>query len=457
MTDFIPRPYQREIIAHQLAHARCAVYAGMGMGKTSSTYVALDALELVCPGPALVLAPYRVATSTWPDEAAKWSNIKLEVSAVCGTPAQRKRALARDAQVFTTNYEQIPWLVEHFGSRWPFRKIIADESTRLKGFRMRQGTKRARALSQVAHAHCDHFIELSGTPSPNGLQDLWGQVHFLDRGQRLGKSFKGFLTRWFRPVRVGADPHAVQWVPLPHAQKEIQDLISDICLSVRAEDHFDIAEPIVNVVRVELPDKARAYYDDMEREMFVELGECDVEALNAAARTQKCLQIANGAIYTDDGYAEVHDAKLQALDSIVSEAAGMPVLVAYHFKSDLERLLRAFPKGRHLDKDPQTVRDWNAGKIPVLFAHPASAGHGLNLAEGGNILAMFGHWWDLEHYLQIIERIGPTRQAQAGLDRPVFIHQIVATDTVDELVMARRQSKRRVQDILLEAVRRRAA
>lgn len=191
--------------------------------------------------------------------------------------------------------------------------------------------------------------------------------------------------------------------------------------------------------------------------MFLAIDGSEVEAFNAASKTIKCLQLANGAIYTNESgcqFSEVHDAKIQALESVIEEAAGAPVLVAYHFKSDLARLLKAFPLARHLDSDPRTIRDWNAGRIPVLLAHPASAGHGLNLQDGGNILAFFGHWWNLEEYQQIIERIGPTRQAQAGHDRPVFIHHIVAVGTVDELVMARRESKRAVQDLLLEAMKR---
>ncbi|MDU7768050.1 MAG: DEAD/DEAH box helicase, partial [Serratia marcescens] len=245
--------------------------------------------------------------------------------------------------------------------------------------------------------------------------------------------------------------------PWPHAQEQMQAALADVTISLDAADWFDIDEPIHNVVRAELPPKARQQYQDMEKEMFLELNGTGIEALNAAAKTVKCLQIASGAIYTDDAgsWAEVHDGKLQALDSIVAEAGGMPVLVAYHWKHDLERLLKAFPKGRQLDADPQTIRDWNAGKIPVLFAHPASAGHGLNLQDGGNILVFFSHWWDLEQYQQIIERIGPTRQAQAGHRRPVWIHHIIAADTTDEMVMERRNSKREVQDILLEAMKKR--
>lgn len=456
--DFTPRAYQHDLIAHMLEVQRCGVWAGMGVGKTASALTALDILELTEPGPSLVLAPLRVAASTWPDEARKWTHLRnVEVSAVVGDVAARRAALKKPASVFTTNYENLPWLVEHFGDKWPFRKVIADESTRLKSFRLRQGGKRARALGSIAHTRIERFVELTGTPSPNGLQDLWGQAWFLDKGMRLGRSFEAFKSRWFRSVRMGADPHAVRLEPLPFAQEQIEEALSVLCMSLDIRDYFDIAEPIINVIRVEMPAKARQMYRDMEREMFLSIGDTEIEAFNAASKTIKCLQLANGAIYTDEKnttWSEIHDAKLQALESVIEEAAGMPVLVAYHFKSDLARLLKAFPKGRALDQDPQTIRDWNAGKIPVLFAHPASAGHGLNLQDGGNILVVFGHWWDLEQYQQIVERIGPTRQMQAGHDRPVFIHHIVAADTVDELVMARRESKREVQDLLLAAMRR---
>jgi len=457
--DFKPHSYQQMIIGHQLDLPRGAVWAGMGMGKTVSTLVSLDLLELVEPGPTLVLAPLRVAASTWPDEALKWNNLRnVEVSAVVGNPKERKAALRKPANVFTCNYDNLPWLVETLGDKWPFRKVVADESTRLKSFRLRQGGKRAQALAKVAHSKASRFVELTGTPSPNGLQDLWGQMWFIDRGERLGRTFSAFKERWFQAVPGDNNFHQIR--PLPFAQQQIEDAVRDVCLSLDARDWFSIDEPIVNVVRVPLPAKARTLYRNMEREMYMQIDGHEVEAFTAATKTIKCLQLASGAAYVGEGsdqWAEVHDAKLQALESIIEEAAGMPVLVAYHFKSDLARLLKAFPRGRHLDQDPQTIRDWNAGKIPVLFAHPASAGHGLNLQDGGNILVFFSHWWDLEQFQQIVERIGPTRQKQAGHDRPVFIYHIVAADTVDELVMARRESKREVQDLLLEAMKRRKA
>lgn len=274
---------------------------------------------------------------------------------------------------------------------------------------------------------------------------------FLDKGKRLGRSFSAFTQRWFRAGYTG---YGVE--PLPHAQAEIQEAVRDICITIDAKDWFDLREPIVNTIYVDLPPVARKLYDAMEAEMFMEIANTPpVEAANAADRTMKCLQLANGAVYVgedeDRRWVPVHDVKIQALQEVVEEAAGMPVLVAYHFKSDLARLLKAFPKaGRHLDQDPQTVRDWNAGRIRVLFAHPASAGHGLSLQDGSNILVFFGHNWNLEEFLQMIERLGPTRQMQAGHDRPVFLHHIVARNTVDEVVMARRESKRQVQDLLLE-------
>jgi SNF2 family DNA or RNA helicase len=453
---FQPHKGQALIAEHVFSADRVAIWAGMGIGKTAPVLTALHHLSLVQDGPSLVIGPLRVVKSTWPQEASKWDHlVDLEVSAVVGTVEERRAALRRPASVYTINFENLPWLVEEYGIAWPFKTVVVDESTRLKGFRLRQGSSRAGALAQVAHKRVQRFIELTGTPAANGLQDLWGQCWFLDRGDRLGRTYDAFISRWFQSVRVGSDPHAVQFKPLHHAQAEIESRLKDICLSLDPRDFFDIAEPIVNIIRVDLPPKARKLYRDMEREMYAQIGHHGVEAFSAASRTMKCLQLANGAAYVNDegAWTDVHDAKLQALESVIEEAAGMPVLVAYHFKSDLARLQRAFPKGRVLDTDSQTIIDWNAGRIPVLFAHPASAGHGLNLQDGGNILVFFGHWWSLEEHQQIIERIGPTRQAQAGHDRAVFIHHLIATDTVDELILKRLETKREVQDLLLEAMK----
>jgi SNF2 family DNA or RNA helicase len=452
--EFTFRPYQGMIIDHILDTPRCAIWAGMGTGKTVATLTALDTLQMVEDSPVLVVAPLRVANDTWPNEVLKWNHLReMNVSVITGTEKERLAAVKAPSQVYVTNYEQLVWLVGYWGDKWPYATVVLDESTKVKNFRLRQGGKRAQALGGIAHTRIKRLIELTGTPASNGLKDLWGQSWFIDAGTRLGRTYSAFSQRWFQQ---GYDGFSL--IPTTAAQTEIQDKLRDVCLTIEAKDWFDLREPIVNDIMVDLPPKARKHYRDMEDEMYTELEGIEVEAFNAAAKTIKCLQLAAGAAYTDDtrkNWTETHKVKLDALESIIEEAAGMPVLVAYNFKSDLERLLKAFPQGRHLDKSPGTIKDWNAGKIPVLFAHPASAGHGLNLQDGGNILVFFSLNWSLEEHLQITERIGPTRQLQAGYDRPVFIHRIIARDTVDELVLERLTTKRRVQDILLDSMKKR--
>jgi len=365
----------------------------------------------------------------------------------------RREAADRRADIYTVNYENIPWLTEYLGEDFKFKTIIADESTKLKSFRLKQGSSRAHALSKVAFG-APRFIELTGTPSPNGLLDLWGQLWFLDRGKVLGKSFTAFRNRWFRPVNCG---QFTRWDIFPHSCKEIETAVAPLTVSLNAADWFDLQNFVIKDVPAYLPTKAMAQYKEFEKELFLELAKNkEVEALNAASKTIKCLQIASGALYTDEehNWHHIHDAKIEALESIINEAGGAPIIVAYHFKSDLERLLKHFPEGRFLDSHQKTEDDWNKGKIPLLFAHPASAGHGLNLQYGGNIITFFSHWWDLEQYQQIIERIGPTRQAQAGFKRPVFIYNIKAEGTIDSVVIDRRNSKRSIQDSLLLACKR---
>jgi SNF2 family DNA or RNA helicase len=452
------RPYQLQIVDHICQHPRTNLFVPMGAGKTVSVLTALDMLSLTEDVfPVLVVAPLRVARSTWPDEIEKWAHLRhLRVSVITGPAHERNRAAARAADIYCINYDNLDWLdklAQSFGNKWIFKTIVADEATRLKGFRTRQGAKRARALARYAHA-TPRYIGLTGTPASNGLVDLWALAWFVDKGQRLGLTYKAFIDRWFQTIGTAAGFNLVR--PLAHAQREIEDRLKDICLSIDLSEHIDMREPIHNTISVELPAKARKIYRDMEREMFAEIRKGkDIAAFSAAAKTMKCLQLANGAVYTDEAgnWEDIHDAKLDALESIIEEASGAPVLVAYHFKSDLARLQKRFRRGRVLDADPKTIRDWNAGKIPVLFAHPASAGHGLNLQDGGNILAFFSLNWNLEERLQIIERIGPARQAQAGHDRPVFVHNIIAKDTIDELVLQRMDGKKEIVDLIMEATR----
>ena len=455
-------PYQNEIVDYIIEKPRCGLFVPMGMGKTVSVLTALDALKMIGEiQPAdkiLVVAPLRVAQSTWPDEVFEWQHLShLKVRPITGNASERRRALYSKADIYTINYENLVWLQKELGDRWPFTVVVADESTKLKGFRTRQGASRAKVLGLVAHTKIKRFIQLTGTPAPNGIKDLWACGWFIDHGERLGRSYKAFTDRWFTRDFTGFN-----YIPLAHSQKEIEGKLKDVCFSLDVKDHFDIDDPISNRIMVNLPQAAMKKYKQMETQMFVELQEVltghntEVEAVNAAAKTMKCLQLANGAAYVGDDkseWSETHTVKLDALEEIIEEANGMPVLVAYHFKTDLKRLLKRFPQGRHLDKDPKTIADWNAGKIPVLFAHPASAGHGLSLQHGGNILVFFSVNWSLENHQQIIERIGPVRQKQSGYDRPTFIHYILAKGTIDEQVLERLETKREVQDILMEAMK----
>jgi SNF2 family DNA or RNA helicase len=453
---------------------RCNLFAGMGLGKTVTVLTVLDTLKLTAPDelPALIVAPLRVVKTVWAKECQEWPHLHdFKVVAVVGTAAERSAALAQQADAYAINYENLPWLRRALDDRrefWPFRTVVCDESTKLKGLRasLRKsaatgktlpaigGTQRARVVARPAYFSTDRWINLSGTPAPNGLADLYGPQWMIDYGSRLGGSYTSFTGRWF-----DVDPYSHRVTPREGAQGQITERLRDCTLSLKAEDYFRLDAPIVNVVNVPLPDAARKMYRAMERDMFLELEQegVQVEAFTAAARTAKCLQLAAGAIYTDDkgSWTEVHRAKLDALEDIIEEAAGAPVLVAYHFKSDLARLTAAFPRGKALDKNPATIDAWNAGKIPILFAHPASAGHGLNLARGGNTLVFFSLNWNLEEHEQIIERIGPVRQAQAGLNRNVFIHYLLAENTLDFEVKERLVNKSSVQDALRNALRRR--
>lgn len=459
---FTTRPPQVPLIDHMLAHPRCGVFASMGVGKTTATLAALHALQMVEDGPVLVLAPVRVAEDTWPDEVARWQQFARAFNVVCmvGSAKARERALDQALRtpraLVTCNFEVLPWLVEQLAARkieWPFRTVVVDEASKLKGFRLRQGTQRAKALATVAHKHVDRIILLTGTPAPNGLKDLWPLAWFVDGGQRLGRTFSAFEQRWFRKSFNGFDIE-----PLPHADEEIHAKIKDVCLSLNAADWFDLHEPVKNVVRVHLPAKARGLYKEMESKFFAEIDGHEVEAFNAAAKSMKLLQLCAGAAYVGEDsekWVEVHDAKIQALESIVEEAGGMPVLVAYHFRSDRERLMRAFPGAIDVGT-AEGLRRAKKGEGRVWLGHPASMGHGIDgLQEWTNIVAFFTINWNLEEHLQLIERVGPTRQKQAGKDRPVFVHYLVVEDSIDEIVMQRIGTKREVQDLLMEALKRR--
>lgn len=468
MTTYVPRSYQRDIEDFIFDNKRGLVLSGMGTGKTPATLSALASLLLFGEAERiLILAPKRVAVSTWPSEAKKFSNLShLDIAVAVGTPAERAAALARGAQITVCTYDLIEWLVEALGGEWPFDTLICDEVTKLKSLRVSlqrsktgklflngQGGKRAKLLAKYALGKTKRFVGLTGTPAPNGIQDLWGIVFFCDFGRRLGTSFSAFTERYFRSLPGGDGYTRIE--PLPHAQREVESKIKDIAITIEAKDYFDLPPLIENIIRVTLPPKAWQHYREMEKALFTEIEGHGIEAFNAATKTNKALQLSSGAAYVgEDGqWVEVHDEKLLALESIIEEACGMPVLVAYQFKSDLARILKRFPKARHLGSDPRLIEDWNAGKIPILVAHPASAGHGLSLQHGSNILAFFSTGWSLENDAQIIERIGPTRQAQSGYKRPVYVHRIVGEKTLEEAVVDRLRSKASVQDSLMQAMK----
>ena len=454
------RPYQREMVRHILEHPRCALFAFMGAGKTVSVLTAIDVLLLASLArKPIVIAPRRVARDVWSTEAAKWPALAhLRVAAIVGTREERLAALATPADIYTTNPEQVPWLVEHLGERWDFDFVVLDELTKWKSARIRQGGKRAAALLKVIHTPAVKFVVgLTGTPAPNGLKDLYGQMLVIDRGYRLGRTHSAFLWRWFR-ARPNSDPRHPTLDPMPHAQDEIQALLKDICLTVDAKDHFNLDAPIVSTVYVEMPPVARKRYKEMEDTLFTELEGEPIEAFGAAAKTMKLLQFCSGAAYLNGGnteWAEVHTEKIEALQSIVEEAAGAPILVAYNFKSDLARLKKAFPEGVDL-ATREGMAEFKAGRALLGFGHPAGMGHGVDgLQRACNIIVFFALNWNLEEHLQVIERVGPVRQKQAGYERPVFIYHIVARNTVDEMVLERIATKREVQDILMNALKRR--
>lgn len=453
---FTPRPYHPLAMAHMADQPRSAIFAKPGMGKSVMALTFLDHLHNVWgeDKPTLVLAPLRVARDTWANESHKWDHLTgIDVVPVVGTVNERKAALRKDAPIFTTNYDSLVWLVEQFGDRWPFATVVADESTKLKGFRLRQGGKRAQALGKVAHKHVRRWVNLTGTPASNGLADLWGQTWFLDAGQRLGRTFSAFQQRWFQPVKVG---NFHKWHAADHAQADIQQRLADICLTLDPRDWFDMREPIVNIIEVELPPTARVKYREMERELFTVIETSAVEAANAAVKSAKCLQMANGAVYLEGGkdWVEVHTEKLDALEELADQTGDDPLLVSYQFRSDRERLLRRFPDALDLST-VDGLAAAQAGKGKLWLGHPASMGHGVDgLQNFCNTIVFFAQDWNLEYRDQIVERVGPMRQLQAGKNRPVFIHHIIARQTLDEAVLSRVDGKREVQSALMEYLKR---
>lgn len=393
----------------------------------------------------LVVAPLRVAEDTWTKESAKWDHLQgLRVVRVLGSQAQRICALETDADIYCINRENIPWLVKYYGTDWPFDGVVLDELSSFKS----PSSKRFKAMRKVRPL-IKHIVGLTGTPSPNGLIDLWAQIYLLDQGKRLGRTLTEYRNRYFNPGR--RNGYVVyDWVPKDGAEDEIYRRISDICISMKACDYLKLPERVDVVRTVKLDDEAQTAYTEMEKEAVLELGPNEiVDAGTAAVVSGKLLQIANGAVYDENGKAHIiHESKLDTLEDVIEAVNGRPVLVFYAYQHDLERIMQRFPQARKLEGSAE-IDAWNRGEIPILLAHPAGAGHGLNLQAGGNHIVWFGLTWSLELYQQANARI--YRQGVKG--ERVTITHLVTEGTIDEDVMRVLDGKATRQDALLEAVK----
>ena len=441
---YVPHDYQQYATEYIKSHPVAAVLLDMGLGKTAISLTAL--LDLLFDSfeahRILVIAPLRVARDTWPAEIEKWDHLSmLTYSVAVGSEKDRKAALMRDADIYIINRENVQWLVEQSGIPFTFDTVIVDE---LSSFKNHQ-SKRFKALMKV-RPRIKRIVGLTGTPSANGLMDLWAEFKVLDMGQRLGRFIGMYRNNYFRPDKRNGQI-IYSYKLLPGADKAIYKQISDITISMKATDHLKMPELVMNTHTVELSDDEREHYDELKQTLVLQLPEADITAANAAALSGKLLQMANGAIYDDDRQPiQIHDRKLDALEDLIEGANGKPVLVAYWFKHDLERIKSRF-KVREI-KSSSDISDWNDGNIPVAVIHPASAGHGLNLQTGGSTLIWFGLTWSLELYQQTNARLW--RQGQQDT---VVIHHIITDDTVDGRVLKALQSKEKIQDSLIAAVK----
>ena len=456
-----PKRHQRIAEQFCMTHSHAGLLLDMGLGKTVVTLTVLNRLmyEEFSLNRALVIAPKRVAEDTWSREAEKWDHLSgLRVVKVLGTAKQRTAALAQDGDVYVINRENVVWLVETLGARWPFDGIVIDELSSFKSSR----SKRWRALRRVIGA-ANYVYGLTGTPAPNGYIDLWPEMYLLDRGQRLGRTLGEFRNTYFNP---GAHKgHIVyEWRLKPGAKARIDAKLSDLCLSMSKEDWLDLPERTYNTVPVALSPSARKLYEQFQKEKILPLlrgrdglrlagaGAEDYDSAvigdMAATVSGKLLQMANGAVYDENGEVfHIHDAKLDALEEIADTNPGQQLLVFYTYKHDLDRIQARFPNAEKI-KGSETISDWNTGKIPMLLCHPASAGHGLNLQAGGHIIVWFGLPWSLELYQQANDRLHRMGQKQG-----VIIHHIVALGTLDERVMSVLAGRESTQRGLLVALK----
>lgn len=444
--------YQVKAVDMIVNNFNCGLFLDMGLGKTVSTLTAIQELrEIGFIDKVLIIAPKKVAQVTWKDEINNWEHLKgLRISVIDGTAAQRRAAMMADADIYTVSRDNVVWLVvEHGGVKLPYDMVVIDELSSFKNY----ASKRFKALRRV-RKFIPRVVGLTGTPAPNGLIDLWAQMFLIDEGKRLGKTITSYRDRFFTAGRRNGDI-IYQWdlkSPAEETEQKISDLIKDICISMSAEDYLKMPDKLMYYDRVKLSDKDFKAYKTFEREQvleFIESGET-ITAASAAALSNKLQQFANGAMYdADRKVLQLHDEKIEKLKELVEAANGQPVLVAYSFKHDLDKIMEALKEYKPVKLEkPEQIADWNAGKINVLVTHPASAGHGLNLQKGGHIMIWYGLTWALELYQQFNARL-----YRQGQKKPVSIHHIIATDTVDEKIIKSLDGKDTTQRSLMDAIK----
>jgi SNF2 family DNA or RNA helicase len=445
--NYSPYNYQKFSFDHVISHEYSGLFLDMGLGKTVITLTALDFLMYhdLEISKVLVIAPKRVAESVWTDEIRHWDHLRhLRPSVVLGSKEKRVKALQQDADVYIINRENVVWLVNYYQSRWPFDMIVIDELSSFKSSK----SARFRALRTV-RPRVKRVVGLTGTPAPNSLIDLWPQLYLLDQGERLGKTVTGYRDKYFF-VEKQHQNIVYKYGIKPEASQTIYGLIQDICISMKSSDYLELPDIIENKILLTLSPETKKQYDDFEESQimtFLDSG-VQISTVNAAALTNKLLQFSNGAVYDDTmNYHAVHDEKLDVLESLVEEAQGQPVLVAYTYQHDLKRILKRLPQAVQL-KSKHQIDQWNRKEIPVLVLHPASGGHGLNLQSGGNTVIWFGSTWSSELYQQLNKRLH-----RQGQENTVIVHRIISKGTMDEDVVKALDKKISGQNALMEAIK----
>lgn len=453
---FVPHDYQRYCITRGIQQPELMLFLDMGLGKTVVTLTIINDLRYnrFQIRKCLVIAPKKVAEDTWTREQSKWDHLHLlKVVPVLGSQTKRVKALNSPGDVYVTNRENVSWLVDYYRNDWPFDMVVIDEMSSFKSHQ----AKRFKALKSI-RGHIDRIIGLTGTPAPNGLMDLWAQIYLLDSGQRLGRTITEYRNNYFIPASRNATT-IFSYEPLPGADEIIKSSIKDICISLQAKDYLTLPDKIMNTRYIKLDAKAQKAYDTLEKQRILEMQDEVIDAGSAGILAGKLLQLANGAVYVNTDpedpkqreVMEIHDNKIEAFLELVEAEEGKHMLVFYNFQHDLSRIKAAL-KNKHLEvrelKNNDDIADWNAGKIDILLAHPASTAYGLNLQDGGNVVVWFGLNWSLELYQQANARL-----YRQGQKQPVYIHHLVVAGSVDEDIMAALEKKDDCQTALLESLK----